>query len=106
MSYATTYSPVLCSEIKSPIEDSSRLRLSDRKVIARRASRVLKPGQTVNLGIGLPEGVASVAGEEGLLPYITLTTEPGKQYAAFILFTATSIFSPRLPREQDRLEVW
>ena len=83
MSYTTPHSPVLAGEIRSPMEDSSRLQLSDRKVIARRASRVLKPGQTVNLGIGLPEGVASVAGEEGLLPYITLTTEPGKQYAAF-----------------------
>lgn len=79
MSYTTSHSPVLAGEIRSPIEDSSRLPLSERKVIARRASRVLKPGQTVNLGIGLPEGVASVAGEEGLLPYITLTTEPGEQ---------------------------
>ena len=78
MSYTTPHSPVLAGEIRSPIEDSSRLPLNERKVIARRASRVLKPGQTVNLGIGLPEGVASVAGEEGMLPYITLTTEPGK----------------------------
>jgi len=77
MSYTTFHSPVLAGEIRSPIEDSSRLPLSERKVIARRAARLLKPGLTVNLGIGLPEGVASVAGEEGMLPYITLTTEPG-----------------------------
>lgn len=29
------------------------------------------------MGIGLPEGVASVAAEEGQLPFVTLTTEPG-----------------------------
>jgi len=77
MSFNTTYCPVLTGKIRSPVDDAPRMKLNERKVIARRASRVLKPGQTVNLGIGLPEGVASVAGEEGMLPYITLTTEPG-----------------------------
>ena len=77
MSYVTKHCPVLTGEIKSPVDDVPKMPLDVRKVIARRASQALKPGQTVNLGIGLPEGVASVAGEEGILPFITLTTEPG-----------------------------
>jgi propionate CoA-transferase len=77
MSYTKRHDPVLCGEIKSPSDEVPKMPLNERKIIARRASFALKPGKVVNLGIGLPEGVANVAGEEGQLPYITLTTEPG-----------------------------
>lgn len=48
-----------------------------RKIIAARACDELKPGAIVNLGIGLPEGIARVAAQRGLLSDVTLTVESG-----------------------------
>lgn len=57
--------------------DLQRLPLGIEKVISRRAMLELRRGMVVNLGIGIPMGVASVAFEEGLLDDITLNTELG-----------------------------
>lgn len=77
MSYLEKYNPALTGEIQTVMDEIEPMKLSERKIIARRAFFRLAPNKIVNLGIGLPEGVASVAAEEGMLDYITLSTEPG-----------------------------
>lgn len=75
--YRTPYSPAFAHEIRVPTTGLAPLPLDARKIIARRAALELPPGGVVNLGIGMPEGVAGVANEEQVLRYVTLTAEPG-----------------------------
>jgi propionate CoA-transferase len=75
--YATQYSPAFAQIIRAPTGALPPMPLDARKIIARRAAFELPVNGIVNLGIGMPEGVASVASEEGLLDHLTLTTEPG-----------------------------
>ena len=51
--------------------------LNLEKVICRRAFQEINDGDLVNLGVGIPAGLALVAQEEGHLDKITLTTEVG-----------------------------
>ena len=75
--FGTTYSAALSGELRRVRNTVPPLELTQRKVIARRAAMELRPDSVVNLGIGLPEGVANVAAEEQILDYLTLTAEPG-----------------------------
>ncbi len=75
--YATAYSPAFAAEIQVPLDSIAPLPLDARKVIARRCAMELPVDGVVNLGIGMPEGVAAVANEERVMDLITLTAEPG-----------------------------
>lgn len=75
--FASAYDPSFSGETRIPMASIEPMALNERKIIARRAAFELSPNAIVNLGIGMPEGVSSVATEEKVLDNITLTAEPG-----------------------------
>jgi propionate CoA-transferase len=74
---ATQYHPGYAGRIRVPVATVPPLKLDERKIMARRGAFELPPNGIVNLGVGVPEGVASVANEEKVLQYITLSVESG-----------------------------
>ncbi|MDR2504189.1 MAG: propionate CoA-transferase [Deltaproteobacteria bacterium] len=71
------YNPVISGRCQSPSAGFGRLKLDERKIIARRAYLEVKPDSVINLGIGIPEGIAMVANEEGRGGDFVLTVESG-----------------------------
>lgn len=75
--FGADYNPSFSGEIRVPMETIPMLKMTRRKIMTRRAALELRPKDIVNLGMGVPEGIASVANEEGILKELTLTAEPG-----------------------------
>lgn len=71
------YDPALAGTLRTPFDTVPPMDLNPRKVVARRAARELKPGMVINLGTGMPDGVASVAQEDGYLDQLHFTVEQG-----------------------------
>jgi len=75
--YSEPFNPAYSGSLRIPSDSIEVMPLNGRKVVSRRAAMELQDAAVVNLGIGMPEGIASVAAEEGVLDRLTLTVEPG-----------------------------
>lgn len=71
------YDGSMTGEFRVPAGDLVYPPMSAKKIIGRRAAMELRPDVVVNLGIGTPEYISMVAGEEGIDQHITLTVEGG-----------------------------
>ena len=75
--FSTQYDAAFSGEIRASLGSIQPMEMSERKIIARRAALELNVNSVVNLGIGMPEGVANVTNEEKIADLLTLTAEPG-----------------------------
>ena len=74
--FGSYFNPAYSGEIRIPLGSIPPIPPDARKIVARRAAMELVPNAVTNLGIGMPEGIAAVAAEEGLSGMV-LTTEAG-----------------------------
>ncbi|WP_159998332.1 acyl CoA:acetate/3-ketoacid CoA transferase [Roseomonas sp. 18066] len=75
--FGTVFDPSRCGETRVPTSAILPDPMSERRVMARRAALELRPGDVVNLGVGVSAMIPNVAAEEGIEDLITLTVEAG-----------------------------
>jgi len=76
--FAEQYNAGYCSALpRDSVPELEPMPMGVRRIIAARACDEIPPNAIVNLGIGMPEGIARIAAERGLLERFTLTVESG-----------------------------
>ncbi len=73
----TPYDPAISGEIRVPETDLETVPMSVEKVIARRAAKELKEGDTANLGFGISANVPRILLEQGRNSEVTWVIEQG-----------------------------
>lgn len=71
------YNPAFSGAERAELSSLPPFPLDQRKVVARRAIAEIDSGDVVNLGVGIADGIAAVAAEEGVNERFTLTIEQG-----------------------------
>ncbi len=78
--FAEHYNPGYCSAqpgAEHPAAALEPLPMDERRIVAARACDEIPAGSILNLGIGMPEGIARIAAERGWLDRFTMTIESG-----------------------------
>ena len=75
--YGTQYNPAFSGEVNVPLSALKPLPLDERKVIARRAAIELSPNSVISVGVGLPDAIGNVVGEERIQDLVTAVSDPG-----------------------------
>ncbi len=71
------FRPEIAGLAVTPSAGFEPLAMGPRKICCRRAAMELQPDSLINLGIGMPGGIGSVADEEGISDLFTLSMECG-----------------------------
>lgn len=72
----TVYNPSFSGEVKVPMKSIPPMPMSSDKLICRRTAMEVRPG-AISLGIGIPQGVASIIAEEKADSKVVLMSESG-----------------------------
>ena len=111
--HAGGYEPSLAglphvSEVMADKFDGLALPTGARAVIARRAAKEIRAGQSVNFGFGIPGGIAAVLADQARLKDIWLTVEQGIHNGQLIdgaLFGAAA-FPSAIMRSTDQFDFY
>ena len=78
MNYGVMYDAGLAGEVRVTVDSLPKMALTSARSSRAGLHSSYRPNGVINLGVGAPDGVANVANEEKVTPYLVMTTEAGR----------------------------